>query len=207
MGTASKPGNLGMGCLTRLLLLFLLGTVAVLAIDAVFAPWSFFMGGRFHPIPMWQGWGSIHAPAGDYVLFVRMQPRPGSRGVAHVSGTGVLCTPRGETFDLTMGADFERHMGLSTDGKRVYMYLHKRPDYFFRSSGDTRPRLNLTGAWHNPDMVLDDHGSLSREFLADGTFYNGDPHKQPAAHGVLPLTLKEGSRSDFDDACKAAKVR
>jgi hypothetical protein len=209
METAPKPNKLRMGCLTQLLLVFLLGSVLVLAIDAVFAPWSFFMGGRFHPIPMWQGWGGIHAPAlgGDYLLFVRMEPRPGSRGVAHVAGTGVLCTPRGETFNLTMGADFEKHMGISTDGKRVYMYLHKRPPYFFRSSGDTRPQLDLHGAWRNPDMVLDDHGSLSREFLADGALYNADPHKQPGAHGAFPLILKEGGRADFDAACNATRRR
>jgi hypothetical protein len=207
MDTVPNPSKSRIGCLTRLVLILLLGAVAVLAIDAVFAPWSFFMGGAFHPIPMWQGWGRIHAPGGDYLLFVSMQPRTGTRGVAHVAGTGVLCTPRGETFNLRMGADFEKRMGSSTDGKRVYMYLSKKPGYFFRSSGDTHPGFALYGAWHNPDMVLDDHGSLSREFLPDGALYKGDPHKQPAAHGALALVLKEGSRSDFDSACNAIRTR
>jgi hypothetical protein len=54
-------------------------------------------------------------------------------------------------------------------------------------------------------MVLDDKGSLNREFLPDGSLYNGDLHKQPGAHGALPLTLKEGSRADFDAACKARR--
>jgi hypothetical protein len=127
------------------------------------------MGGRFHVIPMWQGWGRIHSAAGDYVLFVSMQPRAGTRGIAHVAGLGVLCTPRGQTFDLTLGGDFEKHMGASTEGKRVYLYMHKRGGFRSGTASDPRPGLEFHGAWHNPDMVLDDHGSLSRAFKLDGT--------------------------------------
>lgn len=207
MQAAPQPAKRRLGCLTQVILALLLGVALVLAIDAVFAPWSFFMGGQFHPIPYWQGWGRIHAPAGDYLLFVHMEPRPGTRGVAHVAGTGALCTPRGETFNLTLGGDFEKNMGMSTDGKRAYLYLHKKPGSFFRSVGDTRPELELHGAWHNPDMVLDDKGTLNREFMADGRLYDGNPHRQPGAHGPLPVTIKEGSRSDFDAACKAVRVK
>jgi hypothetical protein len=190
---------------TQVILILFLGFALIVAIDAVFAPWSFFMGGNFHPIPYWDGWGRIHGAAGDYLLFVHMEPRPGTRGVAHVAGTGRLCTPRGETFNLTLGADFEKHMGKSTDGKRVYMWLHKRPPVIVRSAGDTRPELEFHGAWHNPDMVLDDKGTLNREFMPDGRLYDGSPHKQPGAHGPLPVTIKEGSRAEFDAACKAGK--
>jgi hypothetical protein len=207
MVTPTQPRKARMGCLTQVVLSLLMGVALVLAIDAVFAPWSFYMGGKFHAIPFWQGWGRLHAPAGDYLLFVTMTPSTGTRGVGHVTGNGVLCTPRGETFPLKLGADFEKNMGASTDGKRVYMYLHKKPPSFFRSVGDTRPSFDLHGAWHNPDMVLDDHGTLNREFMADGRLYNGDLHKQPGAHGPLPVTIKEGTRSDFDAACTAAKMR
>jgi hypothetical protein len=207
MNTPLQPRKARMGCITQVVLTLLLGAALVLAIDAVFAPWSFYMGGKFHAIPFWQGWGRIHASAGDYLLFVSMSPSPGTRGVAHVTGNGILCTPRGETFPLRLGADFERNMGASTDGKRVYMYLHKRPPVISRSAGDTRPGLEFHGAWHNPDMVLDDKGTLNREFMADGSLYNGDLHKQPGAHGPLPVTIKEGTRAEFDAACKVAKVR
>ncbi|HLJ30056.1 MAG TPA: hypothetical protein VKY85_25345 [Candidatus Angelobacter sp.] len=205
MQTPPSPIKPRMGCFTRLLLIFLLGVALVLAIDAVFAPWSFFMGGKFHPIPMWKGWGRIHSAVGDYVLFVQMQPRTGRRGIAHVAGTAALCTPRGETFDLTLGGDFEKYMGASTDGKHVYLYLHKRGGFFSGTVSDTRPGLEFRGAWHNPDIVLDDHGSLSRAFKPDGVLY--DLHKQPATHEILPLTLHEGSRSEFDSACQAVKAR
>ena len=205
MQPAFQPARRRFGCLTQLILILLLGGAFVLAIDAVFAPWSFYMGGRFHPIPYWQGWGRIHAAAGDYLLFVHMEPRPGTRGVAHVAGNGVLCSPRGETFNLTLGGDFEKNMGLSPDGKRAYLYLHKRPSSFSRSPGDKRPELELHGAWHNPDLVLDDQGTINREFTSDGRFYPGDLHKQPGAHGPLTVTIREGSRPDFDAACQWTK--
>ena len=193
-----------MGCLTRLLLVLLLGLALVFAIDAIFAPWSFYMGGNFHWYPMWQGWGRMHSATGDYALFVRMEPRPGSRGVAHVSGTAVLCTSRGETFNLTLGGDFEKNMGASTDGKHVFLYMHKRRGFWSSTASDTCPSLEFHGAWHNPDMLLDDHGILSRTFKPDGTLY--ESRNQPAARETVPLTLHEGSRSDFDSACQAIKT-
>ena len=72
--TRARRGGFGcMGCLGKpfayLLGFLVLGSLVVLAIDAVFAPWSFFMGGRFHPIPMWRGWGELQSASGrNYVL-------------------------------------------------------------------------------------------------------------------------------------------
>ena len=163
------------------------------------------MGGRFHLFPMWQGWGRMHSvtAGGDFVLFVSMQPRPGRSGISHVVGTGVLCTPRGETFNLRLGGDFEKHMGASTDGKHASFYLHQRPGFVSGATGP--PHLEFIGAWHNPDVVLDDHASLSREFQPDGRLYSGNPHRRPAGREVISLVLHEGSRAEFDAACKAAK--
>lgn len=162
------------------------------------------MGGKFHMIPTWHGWGRMHSNSGDYVLFVTMNPRTGTRGIAHVAGTGVLCTPRGETFNLTLGADFERNMGASTDGKHAYLYLHKRGGFFSSTASDSRPELEFHGAWHNPDLVLDDHASLSRAFKPDGTLYA--PHDPRTTHETVPLVLHEGSQSEFDSACQALKT-
>jgi len=33
----------------------ILGFIVLLALDAVFMPWSFYMGGHFHLIPVWRG--------------------------------------------------------------------------------------------------------------------------------------------------------
>jgi len=42
-----------LGCLPRALLGLALGCLLVLVITAVFAPWGFFLGGKFHIIPYW----------------------------------------------------------------------------------------------------------------------------------------------------------
>lgn len=200
-----KPPKRRLGCFTQIFLALLLGVVLVLAIDAVFAPWSFYMGGRFHWIPMWQGWGRMHSTTagGDYLLFVRMNPGTNRRGIAHVTGIAVLCTPKGEVFNLKLGGDFEKYMGASTDGKRAYLYTHRSSGFF--GTSDTRPELEFHGGWHNPDLVLDDKGTISRTFSPDATLY--ESQKRPATRETIPLTLHEGSRSEFDSACKALPTR
>ena len=66
------------GCLTRFVLILAAGVAAgvvfVVAIDYVFAPWSFYFGGQFHLVPGWQGIGTMHTDAGDYVLYVWFTP-------------------------------------------------------------------------------------------------------------------------------------
>jgi hypothetical protein len=202
----SRPGCLK-GCLKSLLGLFVLGTLLVLAIAAVFTPWAFYLGGSFHVLPQWQGWGPMHSPAGDYIVFVRMQPaRRGSWGMpASISGSGVVCTPRGESFSLRVTGGFlRRRIGLHTDGEPFTISLSQRL-YFLQTN--SRLSLSFYGAWHHPDLILDDRGSVSRAFNPDGTLYTGDPAKRPPAGESLPLTLHPGSRSDFDAACSAAKHR
>ncbi len=202
---SSKPGCLG--GLIRIIFILVLGVILVVLTTAVFAPWGFFMGGSFHPLAEWHGWGVMHSSAsgGDYVLYVRMYPRPagrGSRGAPHVRGTALLCTPRGERFTLTLGGDFDRSMYLSSDGKRAELYMYNRSGLArqYGLNTDTRPGLNLHGAWHNPDLVLDDHGSLGYNFQPDGTVYTGHAVNRPWGKPVQ-ITLHEGSESEFDAAC------
>ena len=63
------------GCLGQLVLFVLLGVVIVSIVRALFAPWAFFLGGRFHPLAAWAGEGTLHARSGDFVLFVELEPR------------------------------------------------------------------------------------------------------------------------------------
>lgn len=190
----------------------MLGSVLVLAIDAIINPWSFYMGGRFHPIPVWAAWGKIHSASGhDYALYIWFGPYPysGNRrsthysGVPRVVGTGILCTPRGERYNLHASGYLERHMGSSTDGKHMSLYLSRRPWYFgWVGRWDERPALELHGVWHNPDLVLDDGGSLDRAFNADATLRSGPgPEWKPGQQGAQ-LTLHEGTKSEFETACE-----
>ncbi len=207
MALAGRQGRPRLGCLGGIALLLVVGPVLFLLIDAVFAPWAFVMGGHFHPLPYWQGWGVLHArPAGDFVVLVRMWPTPGSRnGYSAVTGTAELCAPRGERFSLQLSGEFVRkHVWLHPDGEPMYLHLYRRPWYYSFVTVDRRPRLDLHGPWRGPDLVMDDHGTLSRAFLPDGRLFPGPPGDQPAARGSAKVTLREGSHADFDAACRAA---
>jgi hypothetical protein len=182
----------------------LLCGVVLAGVMAVVAPWGFYMGGHFHIIPQWTGVGEMHSKlAGDYALMVTFSPRTGRyRGLTHVSGNGWLCTPRGEKFTLRLGGDFENPHGTDLQGKTAHLYMNNYSTF----SGSTAPSLEFRGKWNNPDLVLDDHGSLNRAFDPGGVLVT-NKHMRPYVQEVVPLTLHEGSRADFNAACAAIKSK
>jgi hypothetical protein len=200
-----KPRKSGPGCLVQVLGALALGVVVLYAIYAVFAPWAFYMGGRFHLYPGWTGWGRMHSNiAGDYVLFVSISPRTGGRGtyraVPHISGQGFICTPQGERYSLRVGGDFGKNSGVDLQGRTAYIYAHQYSVF----SGSTNPSLEFRGKWNNPELLLDDQGSINRAFDPGGKLVTNH-HMRPYIQEVVPLTLHEGSRADFDTACAAIK--
>jgi hypothetical protein len=200
-----KPRKSGPGCLVQVLGALALGVVVLYAIYAVFAPWAFYMGGRFHLYPDWTGWGRMHSNiAGDYVLFVSISPRTGGRGtyraVPHISGQGFICTPQGERYSLRVGGDFGKNSGVDLQGRTAYIYAHQYSVF----SGSTNPSLEFRGKWNNPELLLDDQGSINRAFDPGGKLVTNH-HMRPYIQEVVPLTLHEGSRADFDTACAAIK--
>jgi hypothetical protein len=204
-----------LGCLGKLVVslvgVLVLGMGLLLAMDAALKPWSFYMGGRFHLIPMWEGWGKLHSQSGrDYALWMWLEPAwYGGRGSVSgsggndVRGWGTLCTPRGDRYRVRVTGYQERHMGASTEGKRMDMQVYRRPWYWgFTGTWDHRPQLRFLGAWHNPDLVLYDHGSLDRAFNADGTLRPPNSGVwRPGEQGV-ELILREGTKSEFEAACR-----
>ncbi len=206
-----RPKHGCAGCLIQPLLAVLLGLVVVVAVYVIVAPWGFHLGGGFHPLAYWQGWGTVHSPDGDYVVFMRMFPRTRGRGTylsgPSVQGSGAVCSPQGETYPLRLTGGFlNRRIGVNTDGEAMNLYLAERLN-FLGTNGSTRLSVSFHGAWHNPDLVLDERGSFSSAFNPDGTLYSGDPRKRRQHGTPLPLTLREGSRGDFDAACAAARNR
>ena len=212
-----KAGLGCLGCLGKMLAYLvafgILGCIFVLALDAVFMPWSFFMGGRFHAIPMWRGWGKMHSASGrDYALYVWFEPyHPSGRGGTAinsggpgVAGWGELCTPRGEHYQVRVRGYLPRHIGASTDGQTMELDVYRRPWYYgFVGTWDERPRLEFHGAWHNPDLVLFDRGGLDRAFDADGRLRPANSGVwRPGEQGV-PLTLHEGDKAGFEAACSS----
>jgi len=196
-----------LGCLFQVVLILVFGGLLVLLITAVFAPWGFFLGGSFHIVPYWQGWGTLSTKSGKYVVYVGFQPRPsGSRIMPgpSVGGTGYLCSPRGEIFPMHLGGGMRRGIGTNTDGEKIDLYMNYWPVFFGNMRTDHRPSVEFRGKWQNPNIVADDHGSIFRAFNPDGTVDRGHSHK-PYPGDVTPVTLVPGSYSDFEAACKAPR--
>jgi hypothetical protein len=199
----------GIGCLTRLVLVFLVVGAVMAGVTYVFSPWAFYMDGRFHWIPLWQGWGRLHSNSagGDYAIYIYIWPDHGRfRQLAYVQGRAIVCTPRGEKFSLNLGGDFAKPDGHDLNGKNASFYMFNRTVKHILSGASPKPELELRGRWSNADLVLDDHSSIQRNFTPDGrlrTSLTGVPYLGE----VSPITLHEGTTSDFDAACKAVKSR
>jgi hypothetical protein len=190
------------GCFVQVLAALALAVVVLTGVMAIVAPWGFYMGGHFHIIPNWTGWGQMHSKtAGDYALLVSFSPKTGrGLGLTHVSGTAVICTPRGEQYKLRLSGDFQNPHGTDLQGKTAHLYAN----YYSNFSGRTDPSLDFRGKWNNPDLVLDDHGSLNRAFDPGGALVTNH-HTRPYTQEVVPVTLHEGSKSEFNAACAALK--
>jgi len=162
------------GCFTRVLLILALGIVLAVAMHAAFYPWSTYLGGHWH-IPGWAGIAHVPSPAGDYILYFWIEPSSGGRtyNLPSFRGTGFLCTPRGERYRLQARAGMPEKTGVDTNGKAFNVELYSRPWYWnFSGKWDRRPELNFRGKWQNPDLVMDDGGTLAAAFNPDGTLAN-----------------------------------
>ena len=196
------------GCFTQVFLALALGLLVSVGVTGIFAPWGFFLGGKFHILPDWHGWGMLHAKSGNYLLYVRFHPRPSGSRIypgPSIGGQGYLCTPRREILYMHLGGGMRRGIGLNTDGENISMYMNNYSSFWSSYGGNHRPSIELRGKWHNPDIVMDDHGSIARGFNADGTVYTGHDQNRPYLGEIVPVTLAQGSYSDFEAACKANK--
>jgi len=206
-----KPRTGCLGCLLKaiwaMFLALVFGVIVVMGLTALLFPWAFYLGGNFHITPYWQGWGKLRAKSGDYVLFIRIEPTTrGSHVYAHsdLKGVAYLCTPRGEHFTLTLGGSMRPYLKLSTDGEPISLYMHYRPWYANFVTTDYRPSLNFRGNWRNPNLVMDDEGSVARAFAPNGSVFRG-PGSNPSSPEIVPLALTAGSYSDFKAACAAVR--
>ena len=195
-----------LGCIWQLALLLALGGILVLVVTGIFAPWGFYLGGKFHIIPYWQGWGEMHAKSGRYVLFVRFQPT--SRGsrilpAANLSGVAYLCTPRHEQFYMKLGGGMPRNPDLAKDGVAISLYMNNHSGVWSNFNSDYRPSIEFRGHWHYPNIAMDDHGSISNAFNDDGSVYRQHVPNRPYSTQIVSLTLVPGSYSDFEAACNS----
>ncbi len=194
----------GLGCLSRLLFAVVVVVVLTGATAAVFAPWSYFLGGRFHLIPLWQGRGQVRTRAGDYVVYFWIMPAPGGRtfNTPRFRGWAYVCTPKGERLSLRTTAVLRGHDGADTNGKGMHVSMYSRPWYYsFTGTWDRRPELEFEGKWQNPDLVTNDVGSVSRSFLPDGSVYRGPPRDRPRGEPV-PVVFHETEWSGWWSGCR-----
>jgi hypothetical protein len=202
-----------MGCLTRLVLVLIVVGAVMAGATYLFSPWAFYMGGPFHWLPWWSGVGRMHSDSGggDYAIYVWFWPDHGKfRQLAYVQGRAMVCTPRGERFNLTLGGDFVKPDGVwrlrDLNGTKVSLYMFNRTAKHIFGGASPRPELKLQGRWQNPDLVLDDDSSIQRNFDHNAslrTSLTGVPYKGE----VSTVTLREGGKNDFDAACAAVKTR
>jgi hypothetical protein len=115
-----------------------------------------------------------------------------------LGGNGWVCTPRKEKINLRITGSVPRNAPLGLNGEPIHLHLYA---YSF-INGHQPPGIELDGNWHNPNIVGNDNGSISRAFANDGTVRKSLA-KIPYQREILPFTLKQGSKADFDAACKA----
>ena len=213
MTTLPAPRQSRLGCLTRLVLIFLLVAAVMAGATYLFAPWAYYMGGSFHWFPSWQGVGRLHSnsSAGDYAIYVWFWPDHGKfRQLAYVQGRAMVCTPTGQRFNLNLGGDFAKPdggwRGRDLNGKTASFYMFNRTARHIFGGGSARPELQLRGHWSNPDLVLDDESSIQRKFDHEAKLRTSLTGVQYVGE-VSAVTLREGGKSDFEAACAAVKSR
>lgn len=196
------------GCLPQILAALALAVVIALATYGLIAPWGFYLGGNtFHIDPKWQGWGRMHSNAlGDFAIYVNFSPDlRGRRGTPYpasdVKGYGYLCTPRGEEFRLNVTGSMRAHLKANTDGEAIALQGMNWPALTGQFTADRRPVVQLRGKWQNPNIVLDDHASLSAAFLSDGSVYRGHDSNRLPPKEIVQVILQPGSYRDFKSTC------
>jgi hypothetical protein len=195
----AQLGRARMGCLGSLVLAF---AVAVGVVLLLF-PWAFNIGGCFTLLNVWTGYGRLHSSTGaTYGLYARLM-LPGRGGRAgnsrsnNLVGNALLCTPQGLTYAYDLSGSIH-HVWLSTEGKDTDLYL-------YTPKGEKiNCRFDLHGVWRDGQLVLDDRGSMSHAFEANGTLApKGWPTRAPSPGEHAAITLAYGSKEEFDTLCKS----
>lgn len=180
-----------------------LGVIAVMVycVIALLNPWALHIGGQWTPFMYWTGTGKLVTSGGTYPLLVTLYPSPhgsqlrldGLRPISGLHGQARLCTRQGsQILDLTGTA----YGGWrSTDGALMGFRLLERYTTRERLLGaiPRRGYMDLFGYWHGPELVMNDRGAWSPPFRSGMTLKNAS------------VTLKWGSKAEYDAACAASR--
>jgi hypothetical protein len=184
------------GCLTKSVLLLVLGAACFGLIVAVLNPWALHIGGGSTPFLYWQGTGTLVTKDGKsdpFYLFLypgssmsRLH-KNGEQPVSGLSGTAQICTAPGESQVLKVSGTMWGSRS-STDGDLVSLRVL---EWKLIDTANRKGYFDLIGAWHGSALVLDQPDAETRTFL-NGLRIDGPK-----------VTLRAGSKDDFEAACHA----
>ena len=190
-----------LGCLGGLAVLLL----CVVGLFAILQPWSFHIGGRWTPTTTWYGVGRLRDSTGaEYGLYLSFFPDNTSDGEGglpsgpmlskDLRGKASVCTAGGAKYRFDVRGEITGAW-LHTDGAKMFLSLGERP-------GSKIPRtFSLFGAWHGPELPLDDHKTMFMNFLPDGTLTPAGQYTAPVPEKHATVTLSWGSESGFETLC------
>jgi len=139
---------------------------------------------------------------------VWFSPRPnGSRVLPGVSilGSGYVCTPRGEVYQLRVTGGAAGRIWNDMDGHSFRLAAYHRAVLWNFSNYETwRPRLSFSGQWVGPDLVMTDDGSLAHAFRPDGSLNDAARGTWHPKTGAAPITFKETGWQVLAPKCEAA---
>jgi hypothetical protein len=195
MSGSLPPSRRRVGCLPGLAVLFVLGLVGMAVIGTIMGPWILTVGGRQRLLPIWEGVGDAQGPGGTYRLYIWFSPNRSFQRTlpeAAVQGYSVLCTPRGEQFNLKLYGGAPGRLWLRMDeGHAFNLRVFRRPRFALSiNSVVAPPRLQFAGRWRGADLVMDDQGSFNRAFNPDGTL-NPNPGDRYSETRGIPITFSE----------------
>lgn len=157
----------------------------------------------------WTGWGRMHSKtAGDYFLYVQIFPesRRMQSAFRHtfVNGKGSLCTPGNERYSLKLKGSMPPHLYLSTARQLIALNFDNWRNNLLVGH-ERRPYFSIRGRWGQREIAGDDDQTLSHAFFPNGTLRPAKSSVLPAETEDIQLTLHEGTYSQWEAACAAAR--
>ena len=189
------------GCLTKLVLLTLVGCAGAWALIAALNPWALHIGGRSTPLLYWHGAGTVLAKDGQtYPLYVSFWPgrpqgfhgggrREGKMVNAHLGGTGWLCIAPGSIQRMALSGTVYGGY-LNTDGSLFdFRFLEWRKA--FAINPQRRGFFDVAGSFQGPDLVMNRPNEQGIR-LQTGPFIDS-----------ATVTLRWANYEDFEAACQS----
>jgi hypothetical protein len=165
----TTPQRRRVGCLGQLILLAVLMVAVGIGVLGITNPWIFTVGGRVRLLPFWEGVGEIQGPGGTYRIFVFFRPKNTRSRVlpsTSVTGSGWVCTPSGRNYEVLVGGGAHEVVWRDMDNKPFVLYAYRRHP---GSTGHVAPKLDFTGRWAGPNLIMQDKGTIASAFLEDGS--------------------------------------